>query len=78
MDLLEYVGSIGGIAGVLAVIIFLIYRQDRKSSEDRQRADRKFMEDRLTELIADYNQASKENTKILTELFTWLTARNGH
>jgi len=78
MSIIEYIGSIGGIAGILAVIIFLIYRQDRKSSEDRQREDRKFMEDRLTELIGDYNKAFKENTQILSELYTWLKAKNGH
>ena len=85
MGLVEYIGSIGGIAGVLAVIIFLIYRQDRKSSEDRQREDRKFMEDRLTEILGDYRDVVKEryeitlkNTSVLSELITWLKAKNGH
>jgi len=78
MGLIEYIGSIGGIAGVLAVIIFLIYRHDRKASEDRQREDRKFMEDRLTGILGDYNIAFKENTQMLSELYTWLKAKNGH
>jgi len=78
MDIIEYIGSIGGIAGVLAFVIFLIYRQDKKSSEDQVRSDRKFMEDRLTRVIDDYNQTSKESTAILNELYTWLKAKNGH
>lgn len=78
MNILEYIGSIGGITGVLAFIIFLIYRQDKKANEDRQREDRKFMEDRLTMVLGDYNKAFKDNTQILTELFTWLKMKNGH
>ena len=65
--MIEYIGSIGGIAGILAVVIFFIYRQDRKSSEDR-----------LTNIINSYNDAIQENTKVLAELFTWLKARNGN
>ena len=65
--MIEYIGSIGGIAGILAVVIFFIYRQDRKSSEDR-----------LTNIINSYNDAVQENTKVLAELFTWLKARNGN
>ena len=65
--MIEYIGSIGGIAGVLAVAIFLVYRQDRKSSEDR-----------LTSIIKSYNDAVQENTKVLAELFTWLKAKNGN
>ncbi len=85
MDLIQYIGSIGGIAGILAVIIFQIYRQDRKASEDRQREDRKFMEDRMATLANDYNEicsatknALLEQTKVQSELYTWLKAKNGH
>lgn len=74
MGLLEYIGSIGGIAGVLAVLMFLTY----KYLVAQMREDRKFMEDRLNEVIHDYNEAVQANTKISAELFTWLKAKNGH
>ena len=67
MDLFQYIGSIGGIAGVLAFAIFLIYRQDRKASEDR-----------LTGIIKEYNDAAHAHTSALTELITWLKAKNGN
>lgn len=73
MSVIEYIGSIGGVAGVLAVIMFLAYRH----LVSQLRQDRVFMEDRLTEFIANYNDAVKENTKVLAELFTWLKAKNG-
>ena len=70
-----------GIAGVLAVIIFLAYRNLVKQLRD----DRKYMEDRLTGVITTYHDDSKQhtesaikNTQVLTELITWLKARNGH
>ena len=74
MSIIEYIGSIGGVAGVLAVLMFLAYRHLVKQMRD----DRRFMEDRLTQVIGDYNDAVKENTKVLAELFTWLKAKNGH
>jgi hypothetical protein len=81
MDLIQYIGSIGGIAGVLAFFIFLTYRY----LVAQMRQDRKYMEDRLTGIIKDYNEdahsrtdAMVKNTQILTELIIWLKARNGH
>lgn len=73
MTLLEYIGSIGGIAGVLAFLIFLAY----KHSVSQMRIDRKFMEDRLTKIIDAYNTTTSDNTKVLTELITWLKIKNG-
>jgi len=84
MTLIEYIGSIGGVGGVLALLIFLAYRylvrqmrEDRMTSQDQIREDRKFMEDRLTKIIGAYNKSSYRNTKVLTELITWLKAKNG-
>ena len=81
MTIIEYIGSIGGIAGVLAFLMFMAYRY----LVGQMRDDRKFMEDRLTGVIKDYNDAQKvgqevqlKNTQVLTELITWLKARNGH
>jgi len=74
MGIIEYIGSIGGVAGVLTVIMFLAYRH----LVNQMRQDRMFMEDRLTGFITNYNDAVEENTKVLSELFTWLKAKNGH
>ena len=80
MGILEYIGSIGGIAGVLAVLMFSLM----KHLIGQMRDDRKFMEDRLTGVIKDYNEVCRANqealvkhTQILTELITWLRAKNG-
>ena len=73
MTIIEYIGSIGGIAGVLALFIFLAYRY----LVNQMREDRRFMEDRLTHIIDAYNEATTDNTKILSEVLTWLKAKNG-
>lgn len=88
MDIIEYIGSIGGIAGILAVLMWLVIRHllgQMKDTLVQMREDRKFMEDRLTEVIKDYNEACfstrdalLENTRIQSELYTWLKAKNGH
>ena len=84
MSVIEYIGSIGGVGGVLAFLIFLAYRylvrqmrDDRMTSQDQIREDRKFMEDRLTKLIGAYNRTTTRNTRVLAELTTWLVAKNG-
>ena len=73
MGLIEYVGSIGGVGAVFGVIILLIYRQTVK----QMREDRKYTEDRMSDVLSAYNTNTKENTKILSELYTWLKAKNG-
>jgi len=67
MDLIQYIGSIGGITGVLAFAMFMIYRQDRKCTEDR-----------LTKLLDMDQQTREDNTKVLSELITWLRRKNGN
>jgi Mg2+ and Co2+ transporter CorA len=81
MNIVEYIGSIGGITGVLAFFIFMTYRY----LVAQMREDRKFMEDRLTRLnesyndvIREHNEAMNKHTQVLTELITWLQAKNGH
>ena len=73
MTLLEYIGSIGGITGVLAFLIFVAY----KYLVAQMREDRKFMEDRLTHVLDRYDNTTSDNTKVLTELITWLKIKNG-
>ena len=74
MDLLQYIGSIGGIAGVLAVLILYLCRH----LINQMREDRKFMEDRITHILEDYNKVVSDSTRAQTELITWLKAKNGH
>lgn len=76
IDLIQIVGSLG-VGALLGLIIFWMYRCDRKSSEDRLREDRKFMEDRLNKLLEDDQRTRQENTKVLTELTTLLLRLNG-
>ena len=80
MDILQYIGSIGGVAGVLAYLMWITIKWLVK----QMREDRKFMEDRLTGVIKDYNDVCRANqdvlikhTQIQTELITWLKAKNG-
>lgn len=77
--ILEYLISGGSSAAVvvLALLIFWAYRKDRKSSEERQRSDRVFMEDRLTKMVESEQATRDENTKAITELTTFLKLRNG-
>jgi len=74
--LLQVAGSLG-VGAFLGAIIFLMYRYDRKASEDRLREDRKFMEDRLTIIIEEDQESRKEHTKVLSELVTLITRLNG-
>ena len=88
MNFLEYIGSVGGIGAIMAVLIWLNHRELVK----QMRQDRKYMEDRLTDVLSDYKDAIKErnvvmteHTKVLTqhtgvmnELYAWLRRQNGH
>jgi len=72
-ELLKYLSTLG-IGGILAAFIFYFYRQDRKAS-DKQ----------LQGLMGDYqalvkanNLLQQEHIKILSELYTWLRAKNGN
>lgn len=84
MTIFELAGQIGGIAGVIAVVMFLIYRQDRKSSERQQLQDRRFMEDRLTDVLSHYSEDCRRHSEAFSELkgavkelTVWLKAKNG-
>lgn len=79
-SLLQYLLEFG-LGAVFAGVMFAVYRNTIK----QMREDRKYMEDRLTEVINDYNEACSstrstllENTKILSELYAWLQGKNGH
>ena len=62
-----------GVGGFLGLIIFLMYRQDRKSSEER--INRIAEQDQV---IISRDQITREaNTKALTELIVLLERMNG-
>jgi len=67
----------GGSTALLALFIFLMYRRDRMTSEDAQRKDRMFMEDRLTKLLEADQESREQHTHALTELTTQLRIMNG-
>jgi Mg2+ and Co2+ transporter CorA len=73
-----------GVGAFLGSLIFIMYRRDRDQHDLQVREDRKFMEDRLTGIIGDYNAIVKERnevmvsfTKALSELTTILIRMNG-
>lgn len=87
VEILHIAGSLG-VGALLGVIIFLMYRQDRKSSErrileDRKSSERRHLEawknseERLTQLINQDQETRQENTKALTELITLISRLNG-
>jgi len=69
---LQWIAGVGGIGAVFAVLLFLVYRQTNK----QMREDRRFTEDRMTGILADYNKATNENTKALAELVILLRTLN--
>jgi len=74
--LLQLASSLG-VGAFLGALIFLIYRRDRQASEKSQREDRRFMEDRLTQILHDEVRSREENTKALTELTILISRLNG-
>lgn len=73
VEFIQWIGAIGGVGAVFAVLMFFILMKVMKV----MRQDRKYMEDRLTDIIDAYNKITQENIKIQTEVLTWLKAKNG-
>ncbi len=78
--LLLSVGAILRLGAVFAILLFVILMKVFRM----MREDRKFMEDRLSSVLNDYNaaihqntEAQKHNAEVNSELYTWLKARNG-
>ncbi len=76
LSLIDSLASLG-VGAVLGLVIFFMYRKDRKSSEARLREDRKYSEDRLTGLIEADQETRQKHTQVMTELITYLKAKNG-
>jgi len=66
-----------GVGGVFGMVVFLLYRKDRKSSEEHIRQDRVFMEDRMDKIINRDQDSREANTRALVELTTLLQKLNG-
>ena len=65
-ELIKQILELGGVM-VLAVFIFLMYRRDRNSSEKR-----------LSGLLKEDQNTRERHTQVLTELITYLKAKNGN
>jgi len=76
-DFISAVASMG-IGAVFGVIIFVLYRIDRKASEERYAELCESMEQRLATLLERDTQTREENTKALQELITLVSRLNGH
>jgi len=81
MTTIELLGSIGGVGAVMGFLIFLAYKYLVIQIQE----DRKLSENRLTGLLKDYNEicranaeATKDLTRVSSELYTYLKMRNGH
>lgn len=66
-EILKIAASLGGVTGFFAAVLFVVYRIDHKSSEER-----------LDKLLTAYNETVERNTKALTELVTLVQRLNGH
>jgi len=66
-----------GVGGVFGLVVFLMYRKDRKSSEEQIRQDRVFMEDRLNKIIDRDQESREEYTGAIKGLTTLLERLNG-
>jgi len=76
-ELIKRVLELGGVS-VLAIIIFFMYRRDRLSTEKRIFQNGEMTEARLSRLLEEDQETRTEHTKALTELITWLKAKNGN
>ena len=76
MEILQIAGSLG-VGAFLGALIFLMYRKDRNNTEIMWRESKKFMEDRLSELVEKDQDTRDENTKANTELNVLLKTMNG-
>jgi len=66
-----------GVGGIFGLVVFLMYRIDRKRSEERLRQDRMYMEDRMNRIIDRDQDSRGALTTALTELTTLLIRLNG-
>ncbi len=73
INLIQWLGGIGGVGAVFGFLMYLALRETTKT----MRNDRRYTEDRMTGILSDYNKATNENSKALTELIVLLRTLNG-
>ena len=73
-----------GVGGVFGLVVFLMYRRDRKASEEhcrnymeQLRQDRVFMEDRMDKIIARDQDTREKSARATEELTILLKKLNG-
>jgi len=78
IEFLQSAGAIWGFGAVFAVLMFFILMRIMKYYTSQMREDRKYMEDRLSGILAAYDNSTKENTQVLSQLFQYLKGKNGN
>ena len=76
IELLQVAAGLG-VGAFLGTLIFIMYRVDRKASEERHLKAWKASEERLSSIIERDQESRQENTKALTEITTLLIRLNG-
>jgi len=76
MDLLQIAANLG-VGAFLATLIFIFAWRTARLTEEHYHAEIKAREERLNKVLDAYNAATTENTKILSELYTYLRIKNG-
>tara|TARA_Y100000310_G_scaffold302941_1_gene340798 strand:- start:370 stop:618 length:249 start_codon:yes stop_codon:yes gene_type:complete len=66
-----------GVGGVLGVVIFLFYRIDKRSTEERILANKKISDERLAFFLKQDQETRADHTKALQELITLIKGING-
>lgn len=66
IEILTTLSSLG-IGAIFGIVVFLIYRQEKKATEDR-----------LGKLLEKEQETRERHTAVLTELVTLLKKINGH
>ena len=75
-SILQIAGSLG-VGCFLGTLIFLMYRRDKKTTEERIHNVHEAHSDRLAILLRKDQETREENTKALTELNILLRKMNG-
>jgi len=66
-----------GVGAVFGIVVFIIYRIDRKASEQRFEKLCQHHDQKWTVVVAADQKTREGNTKALTELINILTKMNG-
>lgn len=77
---LQWITGVGGIGAAFGLLMYFVLRANMQTMEK----DRKASEEKLADLVKEYHTTCLvtqnvivEHTKITTELYTYLKAKNG-